>query len=246
MRATNAEFHYRFWIICGTYFLGFACYNFDRVNVMEALARWVFRAGDPGLHSLAARHFFRAVFTISALLVAASAWVRTWGGAYLRSEVVHDTAVHSERLVADGPYRYVRNPLYFGSMLLATGMAFMASRAGAVILIVGNLLIVLRLIGREEAALSAAQGENYGAYVKAVPRLWPAFRPRLPLGSLGPRWPQAILGEGWIWIFAIDGFLFVFTLNSHLYVTLLWSVAGTYLLVWNLFLRSRPLRDPSD
>src|ERR1039458_6078090 len=53
-------------------------------------------------------------------------------------------------LVADGPYRYVRNPLYFGNILLAIGFGMMASRVGCAILIVGMLVFVCRLILRSE------------------------------------------------------------------------------------------------
>jgi len=42
--------------------------------------------------------------------------------AYLHSSVVHDSQLHSDRLVADGPYRRVRNPLYLGNILLAFGL----------------------------------------------------------------------------------------------------------------------------
>ena len=94
----------------------------------------MFSRSDPHLNSLAARHALQGLFVLSATLVTAAAWIRTWGGAYLRTEVVHDTAVRTERLVADGPYRHLRNPLYFGNMLLAAGMAMLASRTGAVVI----------------------------------------------------------------------------------------------------------------
>src|SRR5208282_256162 len=99
----------------------------------------------------------------------------------------------TEKLVADGPYRHLRNPLYFGNMLLAAGLALLASRTGSVVLILGNLLIVLRLIGREETALAQSQGEAYRAFLATVPRLWPSLRPRLPSGGLQPKWFQAFL-----------------------------------------------------
>jgi protein-S-isoprenylcysteine O-methyltransferase Ste14 len=51
----------------------------------------------------------------------ASALIRVWGSAYLGREVVHDHALHSEALRADGPYRHTRNPLYFGNALMAVG-----------------------------------------------------------------------------------------------------------------------------
>jgi hypothetical protein len=191
----------------------------------------MFSARDPHLDSLAARHALQVLFALSAALVTAAAWIRTWGGAYLRTEVVHDGAVRTEKLVADGPYRRLRNPLYLGSMLLAAGMAMLASRTGAVVLILGNLLIVLRLIGREEAALGQAQGEGYRTFLAAVPRLWPSLRPRLPAGDLQPRWLQSFLGEAWMWTFALDGFLFAWKLDEHLYYTILWVSGAAYFLM---------------
>jgi hypothetical protein len=65
MRATNFEFRYRFWFICLTYFVGFECYWFDHVNAAVALARWLFSASDPHLHSLAARHAIQGLFVLA-------------------------------------------------------------------------------------------------------------------------------------------------------------------------------------
>ena len=59
--------------------------------------------------------FARIVIVAGALLVFLGAGLRTWGAAYLRTEVVHDTAQHSQALVADGPFRYTRNPLYLAN-----------------------------------------------------------------------------------------------------------------------------------
>jgi protein-S-isoprenylcysteine O-methyltransferase Ste14 len=250
MRATNFEFRNRFWFILLTYFVGFGSYRFDHLNATEALAQWVFRGSDPHLNSLAARHALQGLFVLSAGLVTAAAWIRTWGGAYLRTEVVHDAAVHTERLVADGPYRHLRNPLYLGNMFLATGMAFLASRTGAVVLILGNLIIVLRLIGREEAALMRDQGQAYKAFAAAVPRLWPSLRPRLPSSGLQARWFQSFSGEAWMWSFAVDGFLFVWKLDGRLYQIILWVSGAVYFLMRvvlaHLRRRSspRPVPDP--
>jgi len=244
MRATNFEFRHRFWFICLTYFVGFGCYNLDHLNATDALARWMFSRSDPHRDSLAARHAIQGLFALSAVLVTAAAWIRTWGGAYLRTEVVHDSAVRTEKLVADGPYRHVRNPLYFGNLLLATGMAALASRTGVVVLILGNLLIVLRLIGREEAALVQSQGEAYRAFLAAVPRLWPSLRPRLPASGTQPRWFQAFLGEAWMWTFALNGFLFAWKLHSHLYYIVLWASGGAYFLMWFVLGRLRRRNSP--
>jgi len=231
MHATEFEFRNRFWFICLTYFLGFGCYWLDPRNTVAMLVRWIFNGYDPHLQSLAARHAFQALFAVSALLVTAAAWIRTWAGAYLRSEVVHDPAVHTEKLVADGPYRHLRNPLYFGNMLLAIGMAVLASRTGSVILILGNVLIVLRLMGREEMALAQVQGDAYRSYVAAVPRFWPSLRPRLGSRGLQPKWLQAFLGEAWMWTFGLNGWILVWKLDDRIYYRILCVSAVPYFLM---------------
>ncbi len=228
MRATDFEFRHRFWVICLVYFLGFGSYRFDPVNSAVGLAHWILGARDPHLESLAARHVLQALFVLSASLITVAAGIRTWGGSYLRAEVVQDSVVRTERLVADGPYRHLRNPLYLGNMFLAAGFALLLSRVGGVILIVGNLIIVLRLIGREEAALAESQGEGYRAYLNAVPRLWPSLAPRIPKGDKRPEWPQAFLGEAWIWCFALDGFIFAWLMNFRIYFPILWITGFVY------------------
>jgi protein-S-isoprenylcysteine O-methyltransferase Ste14 len=239
MRASDFEFHHRFWFIVLVYFVSFGLYYVDHVNVVEALVRWNFGQGDPHLHSMAARHTLQALFTLSATLLGAAALMRTWGSAYLRAEVVHDTKLHVEKLVADGPFRHLRNPLYFGNMLAAAGFAMTASRTGAVVLILGNLIIVLRLIGREEAALIESQGDAYRAFCSAVPKLWPSLRPRLPSGGAHPIWLPAFLSEAWIWIFAINTYVFAGTLDGQLYGRLMWSSAAIYFLAWGVVRRLR-------
>ena len=231
MRATDFEFRHRFWFICLTYFVGFMCYRFDHLNAAEALARWMFSRSDPHLDSLAARHALQGLFVLSATLVTAAVSIRTWAGAYLRAEVVFDTKVHSDRLVADGPYRHLRNPLYLGNLLLAAGIAMLASRTGGVVLILGNLLIVLRLIGREEAELVQAQGEGYRAFLAAIPRLWPSLQARLPASGLRPGWFQAFLGESHLWTLAVNGFILAWKLNSRLYYIVLCVAGVAYFLM---------------
>lgn len=126
---------------------------------------------------------------------AAVALIRSWAEAYLHSSVVHDAKMHSDQLTADGPYRYVRNPLYLGTVLLALGLGTMASRFGFAIVVAGIPVIVYRLILREEAGLLASQGERYREYFRAVPRLIPALHPRVPSGEARPDWVDGFTGK---------------------------------------------------
>jgi len=185
-----------------------------------------------------------AVFLAGALLVGIAALLRTWASAYLRSEVVHDTRLRTEGVVADGPYRHVRNPLYLGNLLLALGMGLVASRLGLLILVAGHVIFLLRLIGREEAELAASQGDSYRAYVAAVPRLWPSLRPRVPAGGQAPRWRQGFFGETFFWILFAGTLYFALTLNGRaiLYIV----VAGTiaYFIVVAILKRQRTAPAP--
>jgi len=222
MRASEFEFRQRFWLIGLVYWAGFACYWIDHNNAGVELLRLLYgRKSVPD--TLGARHELQLIFGAGALLCALAAFLRTWGAAYLKSEVVHDMNLRTEALVADGPYRYVRNPLYLGSILLAVGIGLMASGLGWFVIVIGNILFNLRLIGREESALAATQGSGYGDYLAAVPRLVPALSPRLPSGGVTPRWRQAWQGEWWVWMFALAVALFAATLNrraSYLFVAL--------------------------
>jgi protein-S-isoprenylcysteine O-methyltransferase Ste14 len=211
-RATDFEFRNRFWLIAAIFGTGFLCYAFDHVNAAEALAR-LLPNEDSGV---------RAIFAAGAGMAVLAALVRSWAAAYLRSAVVHDEAIHSERLVADGPYRRVRNPLYLGNVLLALGMGLLASRTGFAIIVVGMMAFCLRLIRREEAELRQSQGEGYRRYCAAVPRLMPALRARAPAGAGRPDWADGFLSESFIWGFALGMAAFAVTLSQ----TLLWILVA--------------------
>src|SRR5580704_11227341 len=111
-RATEFEFRNRFWLIGGIFWLAFLCYVFDRLNATEWLARTLL--GQANGESPALDRLEREIVWAGAALAVLAALVRSWAEAYLHSTVVHDAAIHSEKLVAEGPYRRVRNPLYFG------------------------------------------------------------------------------------------------------------------------------------
>lgn len=185
MRATEFEFRFRFLIIMALFIGGVWCYALDPVNVSAMLAqRLMGHPFEPGVAR--DRHVLQAILALGAVLTVLAALVRTWAAAYLRSEVAHDSKHHGEGLVADGPYRYVRNPLYLGSVLFAVGFPMAASRLGFVVIVGGLTLFYYRLIAREESLLSETQSESYRQFLKAVPRLMPSWNPRVAAGGLAP------------------------------------------------------------
>ena len=80
-------------------------------------------------------------------------------------------AGRTEALVADGPYRHVRNPLYLANVLMAIALGTMMSRAGFVFAVVAMLVFSFRLILSEEVELSRSQGLLYANYRELSPRL---------------------------------------------------------------------------
>jgi protein-S-isoprenylcysteine O-methyltransferase Ste14 len=84
-------------------------------------------------------------------------------------------------LVASGLYRYVRNPMYVGVVLILAGEAWVFW-PGALLLdaaaffLVANLFIVFY----EEPALQRTIGESYGDHLRTVPRWVPRRTRRLP------------------------------------------------------------------
>ena len=237
LQAGDTEFRNRFWIIGTSYGLGFVLYVFDKTSVAVYLAQRILGPFVNPDSYQSFDHAARAIFALGTILVLLAALIRSWATAYLHSTVVHDADIHSERLLADGPYRYLRNPLYLGNILMAAGVGLLASRLGFLVIVLGNLIIVLRLIRREEAGLLASQGESYRRYYEAVPSLLPAFRPRVPAGSGQPNWRDGFFGESFVWGFVAGMAAFTVTLSLAWYGAL--SGLGFAIYFVQNYLRSR-------
>lgn len=225
--ATDFEFRHRFWFIGGVFQVAYLCYVVDDRNMAVYLARAV--APPAGAGTTNAEHL-RLIAWLGVVVVSAAAALRTWGVAYLHSEVVYDTSLHTERMVADGPYRHVRNPLYLGTMLLALGLAVTTSVTGAGVLLLGMAVLLLRLIGREEVMLVERHGDPFRRYLERVPRLVPSVRPRVDASGALPRWPQAFAGETFMWSFVVGSAVFAATFDVRAASAILLAGVVVYLL----------------
>jgi protein-S-isoprenylcysteine O-methyltransferase Ste14 len=108
MKATAWEFKNRALIFGLIFGASFFCYSFDHPTSAAWLSDWL--AARTSLDARLLAHF---IFGAAAVILALAALARTWGSAYLRADIVYASEVKSASLVADGPYRHVRNPLYF-------------------------------------------------------------------------------------------------------------------------------------
>jgi protein-S-isoprenylcysteine O-methyltransferase Ste14 len=98
-----------------------------------------------------------------------------------RTSAAQRTPPRAERLVVDGPHRYVRHPMYFAVVVLLIGWWLLLDYT---VLLIVSLLFLLWfrfvVIRFEERELLAVFGIEYESYVKAVPMLVPSLRPRWP------------------------------------------------------------------
>jgi len=216
MKGTNWEFTNRALVFGLIFAFSFPLYFLDHQNSTVALANWL----GSGLHRNADLTA-RVLFAFAAILLIVAALIRTWSSAYLRAGVVYASEVKTESLIADGPYRQVRNPLYFANVLMVIAVGAMMSRVGFFVAVLAMLVFCYRLIVREEAELLASQGEQYKDYRNAVPRLWPALWPRIASGGRQAKWADGFKAESWYWGFAAALVDFVITLKLWLFFTIL-------------------------
>ena len=100
--------------------------------------------------------------------------VRAWAAGHLEKNLA---------LAESGPYAYVRNPLYLGTLAVAAGFV-MASRRWelGVLSAAVFLLVYLPVVGLEEQHL-----QNLFPAFRDYQRRVPKLLPRLPAGSLGTK-----------------------------------------------------------
>lgn len=84
----------------------------------------------------------------------------------------------TQRLVAVGPYRHVRNPMIGGVLLMLIGEALLW-RSGALALWAGTFLLINHtyFLLSEEPGMERRFGESYRVYRSHVPRWIPRMNP---------------------------------------------------------------------
>jgi protein-S-isoprenylcysteine O-methyltransferase Ste14 len=136
-------------------------------RLLKAIYRWRVRAGTIGV--LAVLIFARPAWKpmLAGLIVSLGGLaVRAWAAGHLRKE---------KELAISGPYRYSRNPLYFGNMIIGIGFAVGSwSWIVAAILAAYFLVFYPVVIMEERVRMRALFPEAYGSYERTVPLFFPA------------------------------------------------------------------------
>jgi protein-S-isoprenylcysteine O-methyltransferase Ste14 len=98
--------------------------------------------------------------------------IRIWASGHIEK---------TRALATGGPYAHSRNPLYFGSVVLAAGVAVAAWSPWVALAGAAYLLAFYPSVMREEAAfLREKFGAAYSEWAAAVPLFWPRLRPAGP------------------------------------------------------------------
>jgi protein-S-isoprenylcysteine O-methyltransferase Ste14 len=82
-------------------------------------------------------------------------------------------AIITPTLQQDGLHKYVRHPLYFGTMLFVWGLFLMFPLISNLIAAVALTIYVLIGIRLEETKLLSEYGEEYKQYSRRVPKIFP-------------------------------------------------------------------------
>jgi Ca2+/Na+ antiporter len=131
------------------------------VTAADFFARWRVRLGY-----LLARPTFRSIF-LGAAVGLLGLIVRAYAAGNLHKQEV---------LTVTGPYARTRNPLYFGSSLLALGAAIaMNSWIVAALLLLYFAVVYSFVMRREERELRAKHGAAFDSYAARIPLFFPSF-----------------------------------------------------------------------
>lgn len=174
--------------------------------------------------------------------------IRIWSHGYIEK---------IKELATEGPYAYVRNPLYTGNFLVGLGFCFILWHPFFLaIYVVGFYLVYwVTVKGEEQRLISKFEG-LYKEYLKFVPRFIPRFIPYAGRGKGGFVWSRLWEHGEHITILAILNLLILVYLRQEIYqnreplmgttfsLILLWvglSISSIYLF-WFRYFKNRKIK----
>jgi protein-S-isoprenylcysteine O-methyltransferase Ste14 len=127
--------------------------------------------------------------------------IRAWGAAYLSSFVVMAKNANQDKLIVAGPFKYVRNPLYFGDILGAGAIGLALPPEGFLIMIAPLTLHSIMLALYEEKNMMIKYGGDYREFLLNTNRLIPSLKPYKHskydefISKYTPDWTDAIMSN---------------------------------------------------
>ena len=122
-------------------------------------------------------------------LIMAGLAIRLWAAGHVSKD---------RTLTTSGPYRYIRHPLYLGTIIAFLGWPLVLEMPWlALLLFVTIVPVYLWHIAAEERHLCQAFGQQYESYRQAVPALLPVPWRVGPPSPVRFDWRRAILVNDW-------------------------------------------------
>ncbi|HSG06079.1 MAG TPA: methyltransferase [Nitrospiria bacterium] len=138
-----------------------------------------------------------------AVLILVGEWIRVWAAGHLRK---------TREVTTTGPYSFVKNPLYLGTLFILIGFCLMAKN---LYLLGIGLLIFFAYYApfkkkREGRRLFEYFGEAWSQYDKAVPDYFPSIRPYAGRGDRNWGWNAFIENsEQWTFLAVVVGVVLI-------------------------------------
>lgn len=175
----------------------FSTYLFDRDDIVWRFVR----------ESEASRAWERLCFLLATILILFGGSLCTWARANRFATGENASSVR------EGPYRFIRYPERLGDMLFTIGIASLAPLSGALLLVAGEALRLLRLILRQEWLIrdAARRGSLPSA---SEPRSLRLVREQSRMRT--PNWVRALRHEAVRWGIFITMVVFTATLIDRL------------------------------
>lgn len=108
--------------------------------------------------------------------------IRVWSVGYAGSETRTTSGVGGSNLVTQGPYSFIRNPLYWGNIMIYSGVGIMSNALFPYLLTAAFLYFVFQyylIIINEEEYLRQTYKDDFDKYCKHVNRFLPLAK-KLP------------------------------------------------------------------
>jgi protein-S-isoprenylcysteine O-methyltransferase Ste14 len=175
------------------------CYNSGRMNqegvlrisksLLPELGRRIFPYRLPiglvltlvALEWIQPQPFFgeglRAIHSMALVVIFSGLGLRAWAAGCAGNHT-RLGRIEVRRLATGGPFAYLRNPIYAGSMVLGAGMSLLIGDMNAVLFSAAAFAILyFSIVPAEEEYLAARFGADYRLYQKSVPRFIPRLSP---------------------------------------------------------------------
>lgn len=156
--------------------------------------------------------------------------IRIWASGYLRK---------GELLAVNGPYAYVRHPLYLGNFLIGSGFCVAVQSLNFFIIFLILFGFIYRYtVANEEKELAEKFGVEFVSYKESVPRFFPSFNPYRTNVMSKFSWKQVMDNNeyrAWVGILVISAILVMRLLGINLGMKLLGISSEVSFLGINLY-----------